>query len=95
MNFYKLSQNEISGPNTFSSLIVISDSEGNARKIHPFSNTWNILHKAGLEVEENIWDEVCWVSDPSKVQVEFLVEIVDPLPDNWKDRQIVVASWNS
>jgi hypothetical protein len=59
MNLYLLTQNKTIGYDTYDSCVVISESEEDAKTIHPhFPNPK--------------WDSLSWCKNPSQVEVEFI-----------------------
>jgi len=68
MKLFHISQNEVSGWDTYSDMVVCAESEDEARKIHPLSD----IHDDGWK---NSYD--CWCKSPDKVKVEYLGEAAE------------------
>jgi len=79
MNIYKLSQKEVTGYDTFDSMVVIAENEEKARKIHP-----EIHHNEKVIIKDNKWqiddgsgwtfEAGHWVSyeNRNKIKIELL-----------------------
>ena len=72
MNLYKLTQNENTGYDTFSCIIVCAESETKARLIHPYgeSDAWK---------EDELWKDSAWASSPQNVNVTLIGKAVKDL----------------
>jgi hypothetical protein len=70
VKLYHLSQNERTGYDTFSDMVVCAESEEEARNIHP--SHWN----------DDPWKEDMygvWCKSPDRVEVKYLGEAADDL----------------
>ena len=82
MKIFKLSQSQNEGWDTFDSLIVVADSEEEARLIHP-------AEEYEIEID---WGEPysSWCSSPNDVKVEYLGEAKEGTK-----KGIILTSYNA
>lgn len=57
MNLYLISQDQVTGNDTFDSAVVVAASEDDARQIHPYFLKW---------------DSDVWCTGPEHVEVKYL-----------------------
>jgi hypothetical protein len=64
MNLYKISQDDVSGWDTYDSAIVVAETEEEAKKIHPACYVNKSVGEGA--------DSSTWTNDPSKVLCELI-----------------------
>ena len=88
MNIYLL-EGTASGYDTFDSMVVIAESEEEAKQIHPYGNTNPEYNKdAWIDEKENLY--TVWAMSPEEVTAHC-IGIADPNAD----KGIVVSSFNA
>ena len=96
MKIYLLSQDIVTGYDTYDSAVVIAENEDEARKIHPNSlvthitnGQWMGTYSGGGEYENKFFE---WVrcSDIDKISVTYIGEA-----DTRQQKGVVLASFNA
>lgn len=99
MNLYLLTQDIVDGYDTYDSVVVVAESEEDAKTIHPSSSTkvfhdnqwWGIYaEQSGRGGQEYDLSDSSWPSTPEGVKVIYLGEAVATL-----ERGVVCASFNA
>lgn len=79
MNIYYISQDENNDYDTYDSMVVVANSEEEAKQIHPRRDGWI----------DNIWN--VWASSPERVKVE----LVGTASNKYREPGIILASFNA
>ena len=96
MKIYLLSQDVVSGYDTYDSAIVIAENEDEARKIHPnnlvthvTNDQWMGTYSGGEEYKNELYE---WVeySDIDKISVKYIGEA-----SKEQQKGLVLASFNA
>jgi hypothetical protein len=84
MNIYKVSQNINNDYDTFDSMVVVTNDEDEARRIHP-KRSWGLPNDEG-------WEDYLWVpfADIDKLKVEYIGEA-----DASQEIGVILASFNA
>lgn len=75
MNLYLLSQNINKGYDTFSSCVVVAESEEDAKTIHPYGincDEGGFYYEGSWYENNKHYHDTTWVKHPKNVKVEYL-----------------------
>ena len=88
MNIYLLTQEEKCGYGLYASVVVVAESEEQAKTIHPDYSDKGIIAQKDDDRWNNKW--TFWASSPEKVEVKF----IGRADKNIKEPTIILKSFN-